>query len=402
MKYIILVPDGVADEPVRALGGKTPLEAARTPHMDFLARNGLSALVQTIPEGMPPGSDVGNLSLLGYDPKGNLSGRAPLEAANLGIELKDNDIAFRCNLVNIQQGKMVDYSAGHISIDEAALIMKDIAARLNDGHVTYYTGKSYRHICVIDIAGALKDLKQVKCTPPHDIMDQSIDTYLPCGGKAGIILDQMERSKEILKDHPVNLARIKAGKLPATMTWFWGQGERPKLQSYKDRYGVEGSIISAVDLVNGIGRLAGLKIISVPGVTGYLDTNFRGKADYALASLKDNDFVFVHVEATDETGHNGDPQAKIEAVERFDADVVGPVLAWSKNRDDVRILVSPDHPTPVEKRTHTRAPVPFVMYGKGIESNRLDGYNEALAIKAGLKFTSGEKMVEHFMGHKAH
>jgi 2,3-bisphosphoglycerate-independent phosphoglycerate mutase len=402
MKYIILVPDGVADEPVKVLGGKTPLEAARTPHMDFLAQHGFSGLVQTIPDGMHPGSDVGNLSLLGYNPKGTLSGRAPLEAANLGIELKDGDIAFRCNLVNVQQEKMIDYSAGHISIDEAALIMKDVAAKLNDGHVTYYTGKSYRHICVINIDGASKLLQQVRCTPPHDIMDQLIAGYLPQGVRADVILDQMERSKAILKAHPVNAARIKAGKIPATMTWFWGQGERPKLQPYIERFGVTGGVISAVDLVNGIGRLAGLKIISVPGVTGYLDTNFRGKADYALASLKDDDFVFVHVEATDETGHNGDAQGKIEAVERFDADVVGPVLAWAKGRDDVRILVSPDHPTPVEKRTHTHAPVPFVMYGKGIESNRLDGYNEALAIKAGLKFTSGEKMVEHFMGHKAH
>jgi 2,3-bisphosphoglycerate-independent phosphoglycerate mutase len=400
MKYIILVPDGVADEPVKALGGKTPLEAARTPHMDFLAKNGFSGLVQTIPDGMSPGSDVGNLSLLGYDPKGTLSGRAPLEAANLGIELKAGDIAFRCNLVNVKDGKMIDYSAGHISIDEAALIMKDIAAQLNDGRVTYYTGKSYRHICVIKTGGDVDPFQQVKCTPPHDILDQATEVYMPKGVKADIILDQMERSRAILKDHPVNLARIKAGKLPATMTWFWGQGERPPLQSYKERFGVSGSVISAVDLVNGIGCIVGLKIISVPGVTGYLDTNFRGKADYALASLKDNDFVFVHVEATDETGHNGDAKGKVEAVERFDADVVGPVLAWAKERDDVRILVSPDHPTPLEKRTHTSAPVPFVMYGKDIEPNRLDGYNEALASKAGLKFTSGEQMIEHFMGHK--
>jgi 2,3-bisphosphoglycerate-independent phosphoglycerate mutase len=400
MKYIVLVPDGVADEPVKILGGKTPLEAARTPHMDFLAKNGFSGLVQTIPDGMNPGSDVGNLSLMGYNPRGVLSGRAPLEAANLGIELKDGEIAFRCNLVNVQQEKMIDYSAGHISIEEADLIMKDVTEKLNNDHLTYYTGKSYRHICVIKTA-SVKKLQDVACTPPHNILDQNIAGHLPKGEMANIILDQMERSKGILKDHPVNLARIKAGKLPATMTWFWGQGERPKLQSYQERFGVSGSVISAVDLVNGIGRIVGLKIISVPGVTGYLDTNFRGKADYALESLKDNDFVFVHVEATDETGHNGDAKAKIEAVERFDTDVVGPVLAWSKGRDDVRILVSPDHPTPVERRTHTDAPVPFVMYGKGIEPNRLDGYNEALAIKAGLKFASGEKMIEHFMGHKA-
>ncbi len=288
MKYIILVPDGVADEPVKALNGKTPLEAARTPHMDFLARNGFSGLVQTIPDGMHPGSDVGNLSLMGYNPRGALSGRAPLEAANLGIELKDGEIAFRCNLVNVQNEKMIDYSAGHISIDEADLIMKDVAARLNDDRVTYYTGKSYRHICVIR-SFDVKKLQAILCTPPHDILDKDIAGYLPKGELSDIIRDQMERSKAILKDHPVNLARIKAGELPATTTWFWGQGERPKLQSYQEKFGLSGSVISAVDLVNGIGRIVGLKIISVPGVTGYLDTNFRGKADYALASLKDND-----------------------------------------------------------------------------------------------------------------
>jgi 2,3-bisphosphoglycerate-independent phosphoglycerate mutase len=396
MKYIILVPDGVADEPVKVLGGKTPLEAARTPHMDFMAQHGFSGLVQTIPDGMHPGSDVGNLSLMGYDPRGVLSGRAPLEAANLGIELKDDEIAFRCNLVNVQNGKMIDYSAGHISIEEADQIMKDVAVQLNGRDVKYYTGKSYRHICVIRTLD-IKAFQNVICKPPHDILDQDIGGYLPQGVKADVILDQMERSKAILKDHPVNVARIKAGKLPANMTWFWGQGERPRLPLYQQKFGVSGSVISAVDLVNGIGRIVGLNIITVPGVTGYLDTNFRGKADYALASLKDHDFVFVHVEATDETGHNGDAKGKIEAVERFDADVVGPVLAWAQTRDDVRILVSPDHPTPVEKRTHTHAPVPFVMYGKGIESNRLDGYNEALAIKAGLKFVSGEKMIEYLM-----
>ncbi len=232
-------------------------------------------------------------------------------------------------------------------------------------------------------------------------MDKDIVPYLPKDGMALILLEQMERSRAILAAHPVNQARVKAGNRPATTTWFWGQGEKPRLQLYKDRFGVTGGVISAVDLVNGIGRIVGLKNIAVPGVTGYLDTNFRGKAEYAIASLKDNDFVFVHVEATDETGHNGDPKAKVEAVERFDADVVGPVLHWAKGRDDVRILVSPDHPTPVGKRTHTRAPVPFVIYGKGIESNGLAGYNETLASKAGLVFTSGEAMIEFFMGRKS-
>ncbi len=395
MKYIILVPDGVADEPVKELGGKTPLEAARTPNMDFLARQGYSALVRTIPRGMAPGSDVGNLSLMGYDPS-TLSGRAPLEAANLGIELKAGQVAFRCNLVTVQDGAMLDYSAGHISIDEAALIMKDLARELNAPGLAYHTGKSYRHICVIDTDGS-GDVQKIACTAPHDILGQKFVGYLPKGPKAGILLDQMELSKAILDAHPVNKARISAGKYPANMTWFWGQGERPRIEPFMDRFAVTGSVISAVDLVNGIGRLAGLKVITVPGVTGYLDTNFRGKAEYALASLRDHDFVFVHVEATDEAGHNGDAKAKVEAVERFDTDVVGPVLEWAKHNPDARILVSPDHPTPLAKRTHTRAPVPFVMYGKGIEPNRLDRYNEALATQAGLVFNSGEQMIKFFI-----
>ncbi len=399
MKYIILVPDGVADEPVPSLGGKTPLEAANTPHMDFMAQHGLSGLVQTIPQGMPPGSDVGNLSLMGYNPAGCLSGRAPLEAANLGIDIKDDEIAFRCNLVTVTDGKMVDYSAGHISIEEADAIMKDMARELNNDHFHYYTGKSYRHILIIR-SPAINTLKNITCTPPHDILNKSIDAYLPQGAMADILLDQIERSKKILSAHPVNLARIKAGKLPATSTWFWGQGERPRLQSYRSKFGLNGSVISAVDLVNGIGRIIGLNVISVPGVTGYLDTNFKGKSQYALESLKDHDFVFVHVEATDETGHNGDVDGKVKAVEHFDTDVVAPVLLWAKTHPDVRILVSPDHPTPLCKRTHTSAAVPFVMYGKGIESNGLAEYNETFASKAGLKFTSGEQMIEYFIGKR--
>ncbi|MEI8011065.1 MAG: cofactor-independent phosphoglycerate mutase [Candidatus Omnitrophota bacterium] len=399
MKYIVLVPDGVADEPVSALGGRTPLEAARTPHMDEMARHGFSALVQTIPDGMAPGSDVGNLALMGYDPRGVLTGRAALEAANLGIELKDSDMAFRCNLVTVMDDKMLDYSAGHITHHEAAQIMKDLAVAFNDPYVTYYTGKSYRHIALFT-SSEMSGLEALVCTPPHDILGQAVAEFLPRGTARGKLMEHMEQTRAFLDAHPVNAARVQAGKLPANRIWFWGQGRRPSLVSYREKFGLSGSMISAVDLVNGIGRLAGLHVIAVPGVTGYLDTNFRGKADYALASLEQNDFVFVHVEATDEAGHNGDPAAKVEAVERFDADVAGPVLAWAKLRDDVRILVSPDHATPLARRTHTRAPVPFLMYGKGIEPNGMDGYNESSAARAGLRFASGKEMVQFFIGKK--
>jgi len=396
MKYIILVPDGVADEPIASLGGKTPLEAAKTPNMDWLAQQGLSALVKIIPDGLPPGSDIGNMSVLGYDPAKGFTGRAPLEAANLGINLADDELAIRCNLVTVRDDVMIDYSAGHITVQDASAIMATIAARLDDDRVKFVTGKSYRHITVLKTPEPAKFLK-IKCTPPHDIMGQKIDQFLPKGEGSEVFRDYMERSRPILADHPVNKARISRGEEPATMIWLWGQGSRPKLQSYKEKFGLDGSIISAVDLVNGIGHLIGLNVINVPGATGYYDTNFKGKADYALESLKTRDFVFVHVEATDEAGHNGDAAAKIKAVENFDKFVVGTVLGQFRNSMDVRILVTPDHPTPVGKRTHTRSPVPFVMYGKGVEPNGLRGYNEALASVAGIRFNSGEEMIKYFM-----
>jgi 2,3-bisphosphoglycerate-independent phosphoglycerate mutase len=396
MKYIVLVPDGVADEPIKELGGKTPLEAASTPNMDFIAKTGLSGLVQIIPPSMSPGSDVGNMSVLGYDATKGFSGRAPLEAANLGITLKDDELAFRCNLVTVRDGIMIDYSAGHISIAEAERVMKTVSAGLSDHKVKFFTGKSYRHIAIVK-ADKVEDFQKTKCAAPHDIMGQEIAKHLPKGPKADMLMDYMERSKPILADHPVNAQRVKEGKDPATMLWFWGQGSRPDLETFKTRYGVEGSIISAVDLVNGIGRIIGLNVISVPGATGYYDTNYKGKAEYALASLKDRDFVFVHVESTDEAGHNGDAKAKVDCIEKFDKLVVAAVLEYGRKNPDVRVLVTPDHPTPVGKRTHTMAPVPFAMCGKGIEHNGLDGYNESSAAKVGVYFPNGVEMMKRFM-----
>jgi 2,3-bisphosphoglycerate-independent phosphoglycerate mutase len=396
MKYIILVPDGVADEPIASLGGKTPLEAARTPNMDWLAQNGLLGLVKIIPDGMPPGSDVGNMSVLGYDPSKGFTGRAPLEAASLGIDLADDELAFRCNLVTVRDGVMIDYSAGHITIDDAAQVMKDLIQALSQEPVRFYTGKSYRHIMLLKTEDKAKFMK-IACTPPHDIMGQKVEGYLPKGSGSELLLGLMERSRPLLAGHPVNKAKASRGEDIATQIWLWGQGPRPNLETYQKRFGLKGSIISAVDLVNGIGRLVGFKVISVPGATGYYDTNYKGKAEFALNSLKDNDFVYVHVESTDEAGHNGDAQAKTRCVEDFDRLVVGTVLDAMKGRDDVRILVTPDHPTPVAKRTHTRTPVPFVMYGKNVEANHLSRYNEALASTAGVRFSSGEEMIKYFM-----
>ena len=400
MKYIILVPDGVADEPVAELGGKTPLEAAQTPNMDRMAREGLSGLVKIIPDGLAPGSDIGNMSVLGYDPAKGFTGRSPLEAANLGIDLKDDELAFRCNLVTVKDGVMIDYSAGHITVEEAAAIMKTVAEDMNDDFVKFYTGKSYRHIIVLK-GPDMPKYQAITCTPPHDIMGQKIGQYFPEGAGSEVLFDYMERALPILEAHPVNKKRIAEGHEPANSLWFWGQGGRPRLESYKNKFGLSGSIISAVDLVNGIGRVIGLKIIDVPGATGYYDTNYKGKGEYAVQSLKDNDFVYVHVEATDEAGHNGDAKEKLRAVENFDKYVVGTVLDAFKGRDDFRILITPDHPTPVSKRTHTRAPVPFVIFGKGVERNGVAGYNESSAGRIGIKFESGEAMIKYFMGGKA-
>jgi 2,3-bisphosphoglycerate-independent phosphoglycerate mutase len=398
MKYIVLVPDGMADEPIASLGLKTPMEAAKTPNMDALASGGLSALVQTIPEGMPPGSDIGNLALMGYDPKTNFSGRAPLEAANLGIKLKEDEIAFRCNLITEEDGLMNDYSAGHISTDEAKMLIKDLERTIAWPDVRFYPGKSYRHLVVLKPVN-LNQMLKLKTVPPHDILNQPLSKYLPHGPQSDILLNLMKKSQDILSKHPINETRLDLKEKPANMIWLWGQGPRPNLPLFKNRYGLTGSVISAVDLVNGIGSLAGLDVISVPGANGYYNTNYKGKAEYALESLKKHDFVYVHVEATDEAGHNGDYQAKIECIEHFDNLVVGTIREYLKGHSDVRVLISPDHPTPVAKRTHTSSPVPFIIYGQGIQTNGVGGYSEKEASTQGIKFHSGEEMVRFFLNN---
>lgn len=395
MKYIILVPDGMADEPLAELGGKTPLEAAQTPHMDAMAREGFSGMVQTIPDGMPPGSDIGNLSLLGYDPAQNFSGRAPLEAANMGIMLADNEIAIRCNLITLKYDKMLDYSAGHISSEEASDLIDALNQSLSSDGLRFHPGKSYRHLLLVRTLG-IEALLKTKTVPPHDILDKNVDEYLPQGQEEEFLLKIMTKARTILLTHPVNKAREASGKHPATDIWLWGQGKRPNLPKFAEKFGLSGSIISAVDLVNGIGRLAGLEVISVPGATGYYDTDYAAKARYALESLENKDFVYIHVEAPDEAGHNGDYKEKVKAIERIDEDIVGAIKKWSQGRD-VRVLISPDHPTPVTKRTHTRAPVCFLMYGKNIEANHVPAFNEKLASQAGLKFQSGSAMVTQFL-----
>jgi 2,3-bisphosphoglycerate-independent phosphoglycerate mutase len=396
MKYIILVPDGLADEPLKELGGKTPMEAARTPNMDYLAQNGFSALTQTIPDGMPPGSDIGNLALMGYDPQKNFSGRASLEAANLGIKLKNDEVVFRCNLVTVNDGIMKDYSAGHISSDEAKNLIEHLERAIDWPDLRFYPGKSYRHLMVIKTIN-VPGMLAIKTTPPHDIIDKTINAYLPAGPQSDSLVKIMERSKKILGVHQINKIREDEGENPANMVWLWGQGAHPDLPLFKNVYGLSGAVISAVDLVNGIGRLAGLDVIDVPGANGYYDTNYKGKAKYALNALKNHDFVYVHVEATDEAGHNGDWKAKVECCEHFDREIVGPMIKFFGKAEGVRILVCPDHPTPVAKRAHDRSPVPFVMWGEGIEANGLKNYSEKAAAAQGLRFKSGQEMVQFFL-----
>jgi len=396
VKYIIIVSDGMEDNPVAELGNQTPLESANTTNMDHMSRNGRIGIVQTIPEGLPPGSDTGNLAVMGYNPKKCFSGRAPLEAANQGIELAPNQIAFRCNTVTVGNDKMIDYSAGHIKSDESEQLIRDLNKHINMEGVEFHPGKSYRHLLILTVRDP-EIFMNIKTTPPHDIIGQGIAEYLPQGKESELLLKLMEESKEFLMNHPVNKVRVDLGENPGNMIWLWGQGTKPNIPSFTKKFGLKGSIISAVDLVNGIGRLAGLKVIDVPGITGYYDTNFLGKAEYALESLKENDFAFIHVEAPDEAGHNGDARAKAEAIGNIDEKIAGTILNHFNKHDDFRVLILSDHPTPVALRTHTSDPVSFVMFGKGIQHSGFEKFNEKTARKADFVFKSGEDLINYFI-----
>ncbi len=364
MKYIILIGDGMADNQIDELGKKTPLEFVATPNLDSIAGTGTFGLFATVPPGFSPGSDVANLSIFGYDPRKYYTGRAPLEAASIGVKLGPGDTAFRCNLVTIADkgGKAVmdDYSAGHITTEDADGIIKTLDKELSSHGVRFYTGTSYRHLMVWQ--GSAAEVKGLKTTPPHDISDKEVAGHFPKGGGEEKLKTLIELSQAILKDHPVNKKRISAGKKPASSIWLWGHGTAPAMPTLKQRFGVDGSIISAVDLMKGIGIYAGLEVIKVPGATGYIDTNYKGKADAALSALEDKDFVCVHVEAPDEAGHNGNLRDKLQAIEDFDKKVVGPVLKGIKKFKEYTVLALTDHPTPIALKTHTSDPVPFALY----------------------------------------
>ncbi len=398
MKYAVLVGDGMADYPVRELGNKTPLESAKTPNMDFAAKNGRSGLVKTVPAGFAPASDVANLSIIGYDPKKYYSGRGPLEASNMGIKLGPDDVAFRCNLFTIDNGLMADYSAGHITTGEASTLIRFLDKEMGSDKIRFYPGVSYRHLMIVKDASLKEALLKSECVPPHDITGSPIKWHLQNGAGGEFLVKIMEDSRALLSGHEVNHVRIDLRENPANMVWLWGQGVDANMPKFRDLYGADGSVISAVDLIKGIGKTIGLDVIDVPGATGYYDTNYQGKAQYAIDSLKHKDFVFVHVEAPDEAGHNGDLRAKIAAIESFDRFVVGAFLGSPQGKKgELRVMVLPDHFTPVSLRTHSAEPVPFVMCGKGIEPNNAPAFSEAEARNTGLMHGHGEELMRYFM-----
>lgn len=401
MKYVVVLYDGMADYPVPALGGKTPMMVAKKPNFDRMAKHGTVGLVRTVAPGLTPGSDVANLSVMGYDPCLYYTGRSPLEAVSMGIDLSDTDVALRCNLVTLSDEEdysektMVDYCAGDISSEEAAEIIKTVEEKLGNDIFAFYSGVSYRH-CLVWHGGKTEI---GKLTPPHDISGRKIGGYLNKNPDAAGLLELMEKSCEILKDHPVNLKRISEGKRPANAIWLWGQGSRPSLPLFEKLYGVKGSVISAVDLLKGIGICAGMNTPDVEGATGYIDTNFEGKAQKAVEELENgSDFVYIHIEAPDECGHRNEPENKVKAIEYIDSRVLPIVLEALEKYDDYKVMILPDHPTPIVTGTHASDPVPFMIYHKKDEKDSgVDSINEETASKTGIFIEEGPSLMGRFL-----
>jgi 2,3-bisphosphoglycerate-independent phosphoglycerate mutase len=400
MKYIVIIGDGMADRPLQELSGKTPLQQAFKPNMDRLAREGIIGKIRTVPPGFHPGSDIANLNILGYDPRVFYSGRAPLEAASIGIILKDKDIAYRCNLVTLTYDKdrskvfMEDYSGGHISTEEARELMNEIHNTLGTEQISFYPGVSYRHIMVWT-SGA----SNIECTPPHDITGKNIADYLPVGNGEDVLREIMFKASDILEGHPINRDRVKRGDKPANSIWFWGQGKKLNLPSFRQKYALDGALVSAVDLMKGLAIGAGFEILNVPGITGYLDTNYAGKAEAALKSLERVDIAYIHVEAPDEAGHSGNYRDKIKAIEDFDALVVGNVLRGIEAFGEYRILILPDHATPIELKTHSDEPVPFVIYDSRMKrKNENASFDESITERDDiLVVEEGHKLMDYFI-----
>jgi 2,3-bisphosphoglycerate-independent phosphoglycerate mutase len=400
MKYVIIIPDGCADEPQDSLGGKTPLQAANIPNMHAIAQAGVVGRANNVPAHLPAGSDVANLSLLGYNPNDYFTGRAPLEAAAQGIQLGTDDWAIRCNLVTVEDQTMKSFTAGHISTAEATELLKAAQQALGTDYLEFVPGVSYRNLLLF--RGGKQPAPfthETRATPPHDLTDKSIAEDFPRGPGSDLLTDLMARSVSVFAEHPVNKARIAAGKLPATNVWLWGLGRTPALKSFQEVYGKQGAMITAVDLLRGLAALIGWQRIEVPGATGYLDTDYAAKGRYAMDALSKTDVVCVHVEATDEASHEGRVDAKVKALEEIDAKIVGPVHAALKQYGEYRILISPDHPTPLRTKTHSHGFVPLAICGSGITADSLQTYDEITAGQSTLAFDEGYRLMRYFIGN---
>lgn len=404
MKYVVVLCDGMADYPVPALGGKTPMMVAKKPHIDALAAKAEVGLVRTVAPGLKPGSDVANMSVLGFDPHRFYTGRSPLEAASIGIDMKDSDVSLRTNLVTLSDkgepfaDKVIeDYCADDISTGEARQLIEAVQAAFGGGEYDFYTGVSYRH-CLI-WHGGTTELGNM--TPPHDITGKVIGPHLSTAETARPLLEMMEKSFDLLKDHPVNKARVAAGRRPANCIWLWGEGKRPALQPFEALYGIKGGMVSAVDLLKGIANCAGMEVAEVPGATGYIDTDFEGKAKAALDLLTRNDLVYVHFEAPDECGHRNEPENKVKAIEMIDSRVLPILEEGLEQYEDYKILLLPDHPTPIVTRTHASDPVPYLLYQKSAPKTGVDTINEETAEATGIYMENGPAMMPHFLGQDA-
>ena len=399
MKYALVIPDGCADEPQQTLDGRTPLEAAATAAMDAIAAAGAVGRANHVPPHLPPGSDVANLSLLGYDPNQYFTGRAPLEAAAQGIQLGPTDCAIRCNLVTIEDQVMRDFTADHISTEEAAQLLAALQTRLADDRLEFVPGVSYRNLLLYRGRGsAVPFTADTRTTPPHDLTDQPVRHDYPRGPGSDLLNHLMSESVAIFAQHPVNQQRRQAGRLPATNVWLWGHGPAPSVQPFAEVYGRTGAMITAVDLLRGLAALLGWKRIDVPGATGYLDTDYAAKGRAAVAALAEHDLVCVHIEAPDEASHEGNAQAKIKALEEIDRHIVAPLHQALAARGEHRILVTPDHPTPLRTKTHSHGAVPFAIAGTGIEPDAFGAYGETNAAESKLSFPDGWKLMRFFLG----
>ena len=400
MKYVVVLYDGMADYPVPALDGKTPMEVAKKPNMDFLASKGEVGLVRTVAKGLKPGSDVANMSVMGFDPMKYYTGRSPLEAASIGIDMSPSDVSLRTNLVTLSQDDLPyeqktieDYCADDISTEEASVLIEEVQKQLGTDEFTFYKGVSYRH-CLIWKNGTTE---LGKMTPPHDITGKVITEYLSTSENAKPLIEIMKKSYDILKDHPINLERIKNGKRPANSIWLWGEGKRPALAPFEKIFGIKGSVVSAVDLIKGIGGCAEMEVADVDGATGYIDTNFEGKAKAGLELLERNDLVYIHFEAPDECGHRNEPENKVRAIEMIDERVLPILFDGLKKYDDYKIMILPDHPTPIVTRTHASDPVPYLIYHKNDEKNGVSSINEKTAEATGVFIEHGPDIMKHFL-----